>query len=146
MRILVDADACPVKNEVMIRAKKHGLEVHFYVDVNHRMEGYNAVVHVVDQGADSADLALVNGMQEHDIVVSADYGVASLALARKGYVIHPLGKEISNANIDQLMFERHISREERKRGRRGPKHKKRTIEDNRQFEQELERLILKYKG
>lgn len=144
MRILVDADACPVKNEIMRIAKKYEMEVHFYVDVNHRVDGYDAVVHVVDQGADSADLALVNGMKEHDIVVTADYGVASLALAKKGYVIRPSGKEISNANIDQLLFERHISREERKRGRRGHKHHKRTQDDNLRFEAQLDLLITKY--
>jgi uncharacterized protein YaiI (UPF0178 family) len=141
MRILVDADACPVKQEIMKIAKKHKVEVHLYVDVNHRMEGYDAVVHTVDQGADSVDLALVNGMIPEDIVVSADYGVASLAIARQGYVIHPSGKYISKDNIDQLMFERHLSREERSRGKRGTRHKKRTAEDNQHFESQLDKLI-----
>lgn len=83
-------------------------------------------------------------MKESDIVVTADYGLASLALAKKGYIIHPSGKEISSKNIDQLMFERYISREERNRGRRGSRHKKRTPQDNIQFELQLDELIKKY--
>lgn len=145
MRILVDADACPVKEEILRVAQKHKLEVLYFVDVNHQLQSDYAQIFVVDQGADSVDLALINQMLQEDIVVSQDYGVASLAIGKKGYVILPSGKELHKDNIDMHMFERHISREERKRGRRGTRHKKRRSEDNERFESSLEFMITKYK-
>lgn len=144
MRILVDADACPVKDEVIRVAKKCSLEVLYFVDVNHQLKSDYAKIFVVDQGADSVDLALINQMKAEDIVVSQDYGVASLAIGKKGYVILPSGKELHKDNIDMHMFERHISREERKRGRRGSRHKKRTTNDNERFEDMLGQLVSKY--
>ena len=145
MRILVDADACPVKDEIIGVAKKHQLKVLYFVDVNHQLKSDYADIFVVDQGADSVDLALINQMEAHDIVVSQDYGVASLAIAKAGYALLPSGKELHKDNIDMHMFERHISREERKRGRRGSRHKKRTMNDNERFEASLEFIINKYK-
>lgn len=145
MRILVDADACPVKDEILKIAKKHKLEVLYFIDVNHELKSDYAQIFVVDQGADSVDLALINQMEVRDIVVSQDYGVATLAIGKGGYVLLPSGKELHKLNIDMHMFERHISREERKRGRRGTRHKKRTTDDNIRFEQALDMLILKYK-
>lgn len=145
MRILVDADACPVKEEIIRVAKKNNLDVLYFVDVNHQLKSDYAQIFVVDQGADSVDLALINQMNVQDIVVSQDFGVASLAIGKSGYVILPSGKELHKDNIDMHMFERHISREERKRGRRGSRHKKRTTNDNERFEKSLEFLISKYK-
>lgn len=146
MRILVDADACPVKDEIIRVAKKEKLEVLYFVDVNHQLKSDYAEIFVVDQGADSVDLALINQMKAEDIVVSQDYGVASLAIGKRGYVILPSGKELDQFNIDMHMFERHISREERKkRGRRGSRHKKRTAADNESFETSLEYMVTKYR-
>lgn len=145
MRILVDADACPVKEEVLRVALKYKLEVLYFVDVNHQLTSDYAQIFVVDQGADSVDLALINQMLHHDIVVSQDYGVATLAIGKKGFVLLPSGKELHKDNIDMHMFERHISREERKRGRRGTRHKKRTSNDNERFEESLDFMVNKYK-
>lgn len=145
MRILVDADACPVKDEIIRVAQKYELEVLYFVDVNHQLSSEYAEIFVVDQGADSVDLALINQMLAEDIVISQDYGVASLAIGKGGYVMLPSGKELHQDNIDMHMFERHISREERKRGRRGSRHKKRTANDNERFEQALDIVIHKYK-
>lgn len=142
MKILVDADACPVKNEIIEVAKKYLLEVHMFIDVNHRLDGYEAVIHTVDQGADSVDLALINSMSIGDVVISQDYGVATLALARKGYVMLPSGRHIHDGNIDQLLFERHIGRETRKQKMRGERHKKRTPLDNENFQRQFEQLIV----
>jgi len=80
-------------------------------------------------------------MEKGDIVISQDYGVATLALARNGFVMHPSGKQLHNGNIDLLMFERHVGREARKKNIRGARHKKRTSEDNEQFRVQFEQLI-----
>jgi len=144
MRILVDADACPVKDEVIQVAKSNQFEVIYFVDVNHELKNDYASIVVCDQGADSVDLALINQMTEKDIVISQDYGVATLAIGKGGYVLLPSGKELNKDNIDMHMFERHISREQRRKGKRGTKHKKRNSDDNVRFKESLESLIKRY--
>ena len=141
MRILVDADACPVKDEIILLAKKNTLDVHFFADINHDLNRYNATIHIIDQGRDAVDFALIGAMENGDIVVTADYGVASLALGKNGHVLHPSGKIIDLHNIDLLMFERHLGKKARQAGHRGPRHKKRRADDNLHFYHQLEKLI-----
>lgn len=141
MRILVDADACPVKNEIIKAAKQHQLEVLFFVNFHHRITSDYATVIEVDDGADSVDLKLINAMVPGDIIVSQDYGVASLAIGKGGMVLHQNGYRIDESNIDRLMFERHMSKKARKQGKRGPHIKKRTSEHNEIFYTKLLSLI-----
>lgn len=140
-RILVDADACPVKNEILRVAKTEALPVFFFVDVNHIIKDDYATTITVDQGADSVDLKLINSMNAGDIIITSDYGVATLALGKKGYVLHPNGYQIDATNIDKLLLERHLSRLARAQKQRGTKHKKRTPKDNQLFEKALIHLI-----
>ncbi len=142
MTIIVDADACPVKNEITRVASKHGVPLRLFADINHRIETEYGDVTIVDQGADSVDLALINASLAGDVIVTQDYGVASLAIGKGCKVITPSGKVLDGANIDQLMFERHIARRERQQGRRAGKIKKRTSKDNLFFEEQLEHLLL----
>ncbi len=116
MRILVDADACPDKNIIIELANKYHIELHFFTDINHDLSGYDAKVHIVDQGRDSVDFAIIGAMKQGDLIVTADYGVASLALGRNGLVINPSGKQLHHDNIDQLMFERHLGQNQDKQG------------------------------
>lgn len=130
MKILVDADACPVKDQIMSLGQKYNLPLIFFVNLSHRIQPSYGQVIVVDQGADSVDLKLINHMEAGDIVISGDYGVASLALAKGGYVLKHNGKPVNKENVDMLMFERHLSRKVRMQGKRGgarhkgPNHKK----------------------
>ena len=89
------------------------------------------------------DYKLISICHRGDIVVSQDYGVAAMALAKGAYAIHQSGKWYTNENIDQMLMERHIN----KKARRGS-HKnhikgqrKRTVEDDIRFAQSFEKLI-----
>lgn len=87
MKIVVDADACPVKEQVVRAAKTRGVETVMVFDNTHIIEdGYSKCI-VVDKGADSADLALVNLLSKGDIAVTGDFGVATLALAKGAYAL-----------------------------------------------------------
>ncbi len=147
MKILVDADACPVKEEIMTLGQRYNLSVIFFVNLSHEIKPWYGQVVRVDQGADSVDLKLINHMEAGDIVVSGDYGVATLALARGGYVLKHNGVAINSDNVDLLMFERHMSRKVRSQGKRrqnrhkGPSPKKRTSEDDKNFLKSLDNLI-----
>lgn len=144
MKIMVDADACPVKEWIISCAKKHELEVIMVCDVAHMLFYNEAFVTVVtvDQGADSADLAIANRTQAGDICITQDYGLASLLLAKKAVVLHPNGFFYTQENIDRMLFERHLSREMRRQKKsRGGHIRKRTKEDDEKFLSALERAI-----
>lgn len=113
MKILVDADACPVIKEIENIAKKHSLEVIFFADTAHILESDYSEVRVVDKGKDAVDFALMAICKQGDIVVTQDYGVAAMALGKGAKAIHHSGKEYTNENIECLLMERYIAKKER---------------------------------
>lgn len=141
MKVLVDADACPVIDQIMRAANEAKRQVHLFADRNHQFNGIEAFVHYVDQGSDFADFALVNEVCPGDIVITADYGLAAMVLAKKGRVMTHNGREITSLDIDQHLHTRHIHRQERKKGHRGPRFKKRQAADNEKFYTAFKKIL-----
>lgn len=144
MRILVDADACPVVRIVEKVAAAHGVPVTLLCDTNHMLYSEYSEVKMIGAGADAVDFALVNLCAKGDIVVSQDYGVAAMALGKGAHAIHQSGMRYTQDNIDQLLMERHLAKKARmaakgKHHLKGPK--KRTSEDDERFERAFEQLI-----
>ena len=72
-RILVDADACPVKEIILRLAKRRNIPVTMVIDTSHELnDGYSMVV-TVDKGSDSADYAITNMTTCHDIIITQDW-------------------------------------------------------------------------
>ena len=145
MKILVDADACPVVPIVEHMAEKYGIPVILLCDTNHVLQSEYSEVKVIGAGVDAVDFALVGLCQEGDLVVTQDYGVAAMILGKGAYGIHQSGKWYTDENIDRMLMERHISKKMRrsksKHHLRGPA--KRTAEDDAKFEESLEQMIQK---
>ncbi len=142
MRILVDADACPVKKEIVQVAKKYKVEVFMFMDTAHSYsDGYSETI-TVDQGNDSVDIRLINACQPNDIVVTQDYGLAALALAKRTQAINQNGRLYTSENIDQLLFERHLGVKNRQTRHRQKGMPKRTKEDDQLFILNFERLFI----
>ena len=145
MKILVDADACPVVSIVEHIAEKYGIPVILLCDTNHVLQSEYSDVKVIGAGVDAVDFALVGLCQEGDLVVTQDYGVAAMILGKGAYGIHQSGKWYTDENIDRMLMERHISKKIRrsksKYHLRGPA--KRTAEDDARFEELLEQMIQK---
>ena len=141
MRIFVDADACPVKLQVEQAARKYGIEVIYVVDYNHRITTDYGRVLTVDQGKDQVDLAIINQLQKGDVVITQDYGVASMALAKRAYGMNQNGLEYSPDNIDLLLMQRHESAKARRGGKRSAPIKKRTEEDDQAFLRAFSHLL-----
>ena len=143
MKILVDADACPVVGIVEKCAKQNNIPCALLCDTNHVMRSDYSEVITIGAGADAVDFALINTCKQGDIVVTQDYGVAALALGKGAYAIHQSGKWYTNENIDQMLMERHLSKKARlgkgKHHIKGPS--KRTDEDDKRFEDSFLRLI-----
>ncbi len=145
MKILVDADACPVVSAVERVAKKHGISVILLCDTNHVLHSEYSEVKMIGAGADAVDFALVGLCQKGDLVVTQDYGLAAMILGKGAYGIHQSGKWYTDENIDRMLMERHVGKRMRrsktKRHLKGPA--KRTSEDDTRFEASLERLVQK---
>lgn len=147
MKILVDADACPVVRIVELVAKKENIECVLLCDINHVLYSDYSEVKIIGAGADAVDFALLNLCQKGDVVVTQDYGVAAMILGKGAYGIHQSGRYYTNQNIDTLLMERHLAKKARMgKGRhhlKGPA--KRTEEDDRRFQKSFEELIKKVK-
>ncbi len=141
MRIIVDADACPVKSIITDVAKSFNLEVFMVVDTSHIIKDEYAKVFTVDKGADSADIYLINLAKKGDIVVTQDYGVAALALGKGAYTLNQNGLVYDASNIDSLLLARHIGKKIRRAGGKTNSVPKRTKDDDKKFEEVFVNLI-----
>ena len=145
MKIFVDADACPVVRIVEKIAKKYQVPVTLLCDTNHVLSSEYSEVMIVGAGADAVDFKLISLCYQGDIVVTQDYGVAAMALGKKAYAIHQLGKWYTNENIDQMLMERHLAKKARRATKKhhlkGPA--KRTVEDDIRFEESFEKMVQK---
>lgn len=140
MKILVDADACPVKGIIESVARSLNIKVLMVIDTSHLLESDYCEIIQVSKAPDAVDIALINRTREGDIVVTQDYGVASMALGKKAYAINQNGRYYTEENIDLLMFERHIAAQQRRAGGRTAAMKKRSKEDDLHFETAFSRL------
>ena len=140
MRILVDADACPVKKIIVEIAEKNDIEVIMFFDNAHVYEDGYSKVYIIDKGADSVDYFLINRALPNDIVVTGDYGLASMALAKKTFPISPRGLIYTEDNILGLLSQRAFSQKIRKhKNLKGPK--KRVSNDDEKFRKSLNKII-----
>lgn len=147
MKILVDADACPVIRQVERLALKYDIPVVLLCDTNHIIKSDYSEVKIISSGADAVDFALVNMCNKGDLVVSQDYGVAAMVLSKGGLCIHQSGKIFTDDNIGGLLMYRHLAKKARmaknKNHLKGPK--KRTKDDDEKFEIEFEKLLIQLK-
>jgi len=141
MKILVDADACPVKEIIVSAAKIRHLSVIMLIDTSHELnDGYSEIV-TVDKARDSVDFALIKRAKKGDVVVTQDFGVAAMALSVGAAPINQNGLVFTNDNIAGLLQERHISQKIRRSGGRTANHPKRTRDDNLKFEAAFKALL-----
>ena len=141
--IRVDADACPVSVRHTIEriARIRRIDLVYYIDENHELYPNYGQVQQVGQGHDAVDMALINQVVSGDLVVTQDYGLAALVLARRAEAIHPSGRIFSDENIDRLLLERHLSAKARRAGQRTINPRRRKTADDKSFESQF-RLIL----
>lgn len=141
MKILVDADACPVKDILVAVAKRRKIPVTMVIDTSHVLDdGYSTVI-TVDQGRDSADIRLVNLIEPGDAVVTQDYGVAAMSLSRGAKALSQNGLVYDGTNMDRLLFERALGQKIRRSGGRAGKNRRRSAADDEAFRCSLERLL-----
>lgn len=115
--IYVDADACPVKDEAVRVAERHGLAIHFVSNAWMRLpEGPLIKRVVVADGPDAADDWIVEHIGAGDIAVTADIPLASRCLKRGAQVVGPTGKPFTEAGIGMALAMRDLSAHLRETG------------------------------
>jgi len=104
LHIFVDADACPVKQEVFRVAGRYRLEVTLVANSRMRIPGEEWIaLEVVGDGPDAADDWIVEHVEPHDIVVTADIPLASRCLKQGARVVGPTGKAFTEDNIGEAV-------------------------------------------
>ena len=141
MQIFIDADGCPVVDIAVRAAKKHGAECTIICDTAHSIQREGAETIIVDKGADSADLCLVNLIGAGDIAVTQDYGLAAMCLSKRAVVIDQNGRRYTEENISGLLEFRAISAKIRRSGGRTKGLSKRTPKQDMDFEKALTVLL-----
>lgn len=141
MQILIDADACPVVEITLRCAEQKSIPVILVCDSSHELSIENVQTIHVDRGSDSADFRLVNLVQKGDIVVTQDYGLAAMALARGARVLNQNGMQYTENNIDALLLARHTARKVRMSGGRLRGPSKRTGEMDAAFREALSAML-----
>ena len=149
MNIIVDGDACPVISEVIDCAQYRNCVVTIVRSYHHYTTSeYPSFVTIkyVDDGPDAVDFEIVKNSLMHDIVITQDYGLASLLLNKNVIVVHHTGLIIDHDNIDRLLIQRYesakIRRQHQKSYIKGPK--KLTTQDKNMFKKKLLQIIERY--
>lgn len=146
MRVFIDADGCPVTKICADICKRENTQCIIVCDTSHRIDIEDIKTVYVDKGRDSVDLKISNLITKGDIVVTQDYALASVCLAKKCYAINQNGLVFSNENIESLMFSRYVSKKLRDSGARLKGAKKRSDENDKAFEENFLNLFLMIKN
>ena len=140
--IYVDADACPVKDEAVRVAERHGLEIHFVSNAFMRLpEGPLIKRVVVSEGPDAADDWIVERIGAGDIAVTADIPLAARCLKQAAQVIGPTGKPFTQAGIGMALAMRELSARLRETGESKGYNASFTRADRSRFLEALEQAV-----
>ena len=143
--IFIDADACPVTRDAIAVARAHSLPVVLVANGSQNLSRYaerpGVEIMQVASGRDSADFAMVPRLTPGDVVVTADIGLAAMALSRGCRVLSPRGREYLPALIDAELAVRHAEQRHRRAGGRTTGPSPFQEEDRERFREVLARLV-----
>jgi uncharacterized protein YaiI (UPF0178 family) len=143
MKILIDADACPrsVLQICMRLGRKYNVPVWTVASFNHDIESDHHIA--VGDDFQEADMKIMNLTEAGDVVVTGDWGLATMVLGKGAKCLSPMGREFRAEKIEFLLEEREVKAKFRRGGGRAKGPKKRTSGDDRQFEFSLEKILLR---
>ena len=144
MTIFVDADACPVKREIVQIASHYMAEVVFVASYTHmKTEPEPGKWVFVDSVPEAADLYIMNHASKGDVAVTQDIGLASTLLSKGVYVLSPRGMQFDERNMQTALEMRHISAKARRQGKYGKGPKPYEEEDRQRFLKEFAKVLSK---
>lgn len=143
LRIIIDGDGSPVIDLTESIAERYKIKLFLFCDYNHNIDLNYGKVFKVDQSFQSVDLKIINFCKKNDIIITDDYGLASLVLSKNAAAINSKGLIFNEKNIDYLLEKRHFNKKLRRAGKKHPTAKKRSTEDDERFKVSLVKLIKK---
>lgn len=142
MAIYVDADACPVKDEALRVAERHGLPIYYVSNSWMRLPESPLLQRiVVAEGPDAADDWIAERIAKTDIAVTADIPLASRCLKQGAQAIGPTGKPFTQAGIGMALAMRDLSAHLRETGESKGYNASFTRQDRSRFLQALEQAV-----
>ena len=144
IEIFIDADACPVKDEVYRVAQRHGLKVHVIANMFMQIPTHPLIERVlVEAGPDLADDWIAERAGAGDIVVTADIPLADRALKAGAQAIHPTGRVFTADSIGSALASRSIGEHLRSMGEITGGPKPFVAADRSRFLQALDAAVVK---
>lgn len=145
--ILVDADACPVKEEISRLSHTYKVDVCYVASYSHVMTNKTEGNWVyVDDEKESADLYILNHAKKDDVVVTQDIGLASMLVSKNVYVLTPRGKQYEESEMELSLHMRFLSAKERRKGNYSKGPKAFSVKDRERFVQSLKKTLSKIAG
>ena len=144
--IYVDADACPVKPEVIKVAERHGMRVTFVANTGLRPSRDPMISNVIVSGAfDAADDWIAERAGAGDIVVTADVPLAERCVQAGALVTGPAGRVFDDKNIGMARAMRDLGQHLRETGESKGYNAPFSARDRSAFLQTMEQLCRKAK-
>lgn len=117
IRIFVDADACPVKDETYVVATRYGVPVTLVANTRMSVpEGFGVELVVVDRGPDAADDWIAESVRPGDVVVTADIPLAARCLRAGACALGTSGRVFTEESIGDLVASRDLKAHLREAG------------------------------
>lgn len=118
MRLIIDGDACPAKKQLISLAKKYQVEVILITSVAHYSDYSDCNYIIVDNYPQAVDMAVINRTVHDDVVLTGDFGLASIILKKGARAISPRGIFYHEKKMDELLLKRHLVQKELKAGKK----------------------------
>lgn len=142
MKIIVDADACPVKNEIIQLGQEFKVDVVFVASYAHYSAKRLSNWVYVDSEKEAADIYIVNHVVRGDIVITQDMGLAGLLTHKGVYVMTERGKVLTEEDMPSILHHRYLSYKQMSSGKRVKGPKAFTDQDRTKFYNALKRRLL----
>lgn len=143
MRLFIDADACPVREEALRVAARYAVPVTIVSNGGMRPSRDPLVtVIIVSKEPDAADDWIAEHLEPRDIVVTQDIPLAKRTLDAQAFAIGPTGKVFDADSIGLALAKREINQHIREATQGQTRHRPHSNSDRSRFLQELDRLIV----
>ncbi|CAM4133134.1 hypothetical protein BAMA_22160 [Bacillus manliponensis] len=145
-KIFVDADACPVKDEIVQVGAKFHVEIFFIASYAHQSRRQEGNWIYVDSEQDEVDFYIYKEAKKADLVITQDMGLAGLLVQKGVYVLTPRGTTVTEDRMDTILYNRYVSAKLRRQGTftKGPKAF--SKQDRQYFLSNLEKILSNNKG
>ncbi len=141
LAIYIDADACPVKDEVYKVARRYGIKVFLVANSTMRVPADELFELIVQPGFGAADDWIADQIGKHDICITADVPLAARCVAKDAVVLDPKGRVLTDDTIGAAVAHRDLMEELRATGQASGGPSAMTAKDRSRFLSRLDEAV-----